>query len=341
MGTNNNLYAGIDVGGTNIKIGILNEKGLLVGNSQIPTAQEEGPEHALLRIKVEIDSLLAQNGFPEKEQAGSPLTAAGIITPGPMDIPAGLILTPENLPAWRHFPIRQKLSDLLDRPVSFTNDANGAALGEYWYGGGDRFESMVMLTLGTGVGGGIVLGGRGIEGEHSFGAECGHLIIDHRPEARLCSWGGGRGHLEAYTSAPAVVARTQEALEAGKGKGSLLEKELTSGAELSTKLLAQVAQKGDSFSLKIIEETADYLAVGVTTLAHLIDPNGLLIGGAMTFGGKGTELGDQFLSWVREGFKRRTFAHIRDKTEIEFAQLGGQAGFYGAAGLAKWNELKE
>jgi glucokinase len=189
-----------------------------------------------------------------------------------------------------------------------------------------------MFTLGTGVGGGIILSGNSIDGEHSFGSELGHLIVDCREDARLCVWGGGRGELEAYASASAVVARTQEALAAGRR--SSLERRLVDGAELSAKMLHEEAESGDSLALEIILETARYVGVGITCVVHAVDPGLVVIGGAMTFGGDTSEIGRRFLREVRTEFTRRAFAVVAG-TIIDYAALGGDAGLIGAAGIAR------
>ncbi|MBM4094615.1 MAG: ROK family protein, partial [Planctomycetes bacterium] len=190
------FYAGIDVGGTNTKIGLVDDFGRTVAYQSIPTAEEDGPADLIRRVSEAVARIRDEAGIGPRD-----LVAAGLGTPGPMDIPRGLILDPVNLPHWRNFPVRDELARVTGLPVSFTNDANAAAYGEFWVGSGRQSESMIMLTLGTGVGGGIIVGGLVVEGVNSFGAECGHVIVDSRPDARLCVWGGGRGELEAYASA--------------------------------------------------------------------------------------------------------------------------------------------
>jgi glucokinase len=190
----------------------------------------------------------------------------------------------------------------------------------------------VLLTLGTGVGGGIIVGGFSIDGEHSHGAECGHLIIDMRDDARMCGC-GQRGHLEAYASGTAVIQRANEALAAGRM--STLSKRLAAGEAMSPLLLAQEAEAGDALSLEIILETARYLGVGVVSFMHTIDPAGVIIGGAMTFGGHESALGRQFLERIRQEVRSRAFPVPAAKTKIDFAALGGDAGYIGAAGIAR------
>jgi len=322
------LFAGVDVGGTNIKIGLVDDKGRTLAFQSIETMEELGPADAVRRIKATLHEMLFHVSLTMDD-----VKAIGLGTPGTMDIPRGMILAPPNLPHWRDFPVRDQLSEVTSRPVAFVNDANAAAFGEFWVGSGRDFRTMIMLTLGTGVGGGIILDGRSIEGEHSFGSECGHIIIDHNEDARCCVWGGGRGQLEAYCSASAVVRRTEEALEAGRK--SALTKRINAGEELTSLMIAEKAASGDQLSLDIVLETAMYLGVGIVTLVHTVDPGAVILGGAMDFGGQNSELGQKFLARVREEFQRRAFDVVADHTVIDFAQLGSDAGYIGAAGVAR------
>lgn len=320
-------FVGIDVGGTNTKVGIVDNRGLTLAFQSIPTSEEKGPEDLIERACQAVDEMVIELGVSHTD-----LAALGVGTPGPMDIPRGIILDPTNLPHWRHFPIRDRLSKLSGLPVSFTNDANAAAFGEFWVGSGREFDSLIVLTLGTGVGGGIIVNGRAVEGVNSFGAECGHIIIDSHPDARLCVWGGGRGELEAYASASAVVQHAQLLLE--QGRKSSVTKRLADGEELTTLMLSEEAENGDAFALEVILETATYLGVGIVTLVHTIDPGAVILGGAMNFGGTATAVGRQFLEQVTKEFRSRAFAVVAD-TKIDYASLGGDAGYIGAAGIAR------
>jgi glucokinase len=196
----------------------------------------------------------------------------------------------------------------------------------------------VLLTLGTGVGTGIIIGDLCLSGEHSHGGECGHTIINCSPDARMCAC-GQRGHLEGYTSATSVIKRTREALDAGRT--SSLSTDLKQGIELTPKLVAKHAEKGDQLSLDIVMETARYIGVGITNIMQTVDPGGVLIGGAMTFGGNETELGRSFLAEIKAEVKRRAYAILAEKTVIDFATLGGDAGYIGAAGLARLEYQKK
>jgi glucokinase len=330
------LFLGIDVGGTGIKLGIVDDSGHTLGFRSIPTEEPKGPADAMRRVTEAARALLASISLP-----GTKIVRVGLGTPGSQDIPKGMLIEPPNHPHWHHFPIVDCLEKELAksiRPelkVAFANDANAAGFGEFWVGTGRVYSSMVLLTLGTGVGGGIIIDNQLVVGKNSFGGECGHLIIDSRPDARLCVWGGGRGHLEAYASASAVAARAKE--ELATGASSLLSSDISG---VTTRKIYEAAVQGDLFSLKIIDETADYLALGIATLVHTLDPGLVVLGGAMNFGGKGSPIGQRFLHRIEKTFRARSFEYVASGTTIDFASLGGDAGYLGAAGIARMEHQK-
>jgi glucokinase len=320
-------FAGIDLGGTNIKVGVVDDLGRTLSWLSIPTAVAKGPEDAARRMGEAVHRAIGEAGLKATDIAG-----VGLGSPGGMDIPAGMLTTVINLPGWGDFPIRDRVSHHCGMPITFENDANAAAYGEFWVGSGRDFNSMVLLTLGTGIGCGIILGNLVVQGAHSHGGEAGHIIIDPSDNARMCGC-GWRGHLEAYASATAVVKRTQEALDAGRT--SSLVQRMAEGKALTPKLIAAEAEAGDAFSLEIIFETARYLGIGVVDVMHVVDPATVLLGGAMTFGGAERELGRQFLDRIRQEVKRLARPIPARDTVIDFATLGGDAGFIGAAGVAR------
>jgi glucokinase len=256
----------------------------------------------------------------------------GLGTPGLIDLLAGQLIISPNLRGWENFPIRDRVAAHCQRPVTLANDANAATYGEFWVGSGRDFKSMALLTLGTGIGSGIVVRGRMVEGEHNSGGECGHAVIDSSPDARVCSC-GRRGHLEAYASATAVVKRAQESLDAGRA--SSLRDLVAQGTRLTAKRIAEAASAGDELALEIVRDTARYLAVGIVNIMQTIDPSGILLGGAMTFGGNESSLGRKFLGTIRAEVARYALPTLAEQTTIDFATLGGDAGFIGAAGLAR------
>jgi glucokinase len=321
------FFVGLDLGGTAVKAGVVDDLGRPLSWLSVPTEPEKGPENASQRMGQAALEAIRQAGLEP-----SAVARVGLGSPGSIDRTSGKLVAPANLKGWDGFPLRDRVGEHCGLPVTFVNDANAAAYGEFWVGSGRDFHSMVLFTLGTGIGCGIIIGDLTIGGEHNFGAECGHIIIDHSDNARMCGC-GLRGHLEAYASATGVIKRTRELLDAGRS--SSLTKRLADGAELTPKLVAEEAGVGDALSLEIVAETARLLSVGIASLMHTIDPSGVLLAGAMTFGGSGTPLGRQFLGWIREEVKRRTFRVLAEKTVIDFANLGSDAGYIGAAGVAR------
>jgi len=321
------FFVGADLGGTNFKVGVVDDSGQILSWHRVATEADKGPADGVRRMGQAVLKAIAEAGLNPSE-----IARVGLGTPGTMDIPAGMLLDPPNLQGWNDFPIRDRLRDECGLPVSFANDANSAAFGEYWIGRGREFHSMLLLTLGTGVGGGIVIGDLSIDGEHSHGSECGHIIIDYADDARMCGCGQS-GHLEAYAGGWAIVERTMEALD--RGVTSSLRKRLESDGQITPLVLAEEAEQGDEIANRIIMETAAFLGVGIVSLVHTIDPDGVLLGGAMRFGGHETALGRCFLERIREEVHRRAFPVLAEKTTIDYASLGGDAGFIGAAGIAR------
>ncbi len=312
-------YLGIDLGGTNIKSGVVDDQGRPISSVSVPTEAERGPVAGL--------ESLADAGRKAVEASGvgwDAIRAVGLGSPGTMDIQEGLLLDPPNLPGWVNWPIRDKLGAVLDKPTVLQNDANAAAYGEYWAGAGRGTASLVLFTLGTGIGCGIVEHGRIIEGRHSHGAECGHIIIQMEG-GRQCSC-GQYGHLEGYASATALVKRATEALETGES--SILRKHLADRS-LTARAIDEAADAGDPLARRLMHETARYLAVGAVSLMHTIDPDIVLFAGGMIGAGQ------EFLEQIRTQVRQIAFPVPARKTRIEYASLGGDAGFIGAAGCAR------
>lgn len=320
------FFVGLDLGGTDVKVGVVDDLGRPLSWLAIPTESDKGPQDASQRMGKAVLEAIGKAGLEPAAVGRVGLGSAGIL-----DTEAGILVKPVNLKGWDNFPLRDRVSEHCGLPVTFANDANAAAYGEFWVGSGRGYRSIVLFTLGTGIGCGIIVGDRAINGENGLGAECGHIVIDYAEDARLCGC-GQRGHLEAYASATAVVKRACEVLESGRA--SSLDK-FTKCHGLTPKLIAHEAEAGDALALEIIAETAKYLAVGIVNLMHTIDPGCVLLGGAMTFGGRESDLGLRFLEWIREEVKRRTFRILADRTIIDFAKLGNDAGYIGAAGMAR------
>src|SRR5262245_32038444 len=312
------LYVGLDVGGTNMKAGVVDDTGRVLSSISLPTEAHRGQEFGLERMCETIRQAVAAAGLRPDQVA-----AIGVATPGTMDIPAGVILDPPNLKPWRNVPVRQHVHDVFKVPVAFQTDANAAAFGEYWVGAGRDAHSMVLFTLGTGVGGGVILGDFVLEGEHSHGAELGHMKIE-MSSPRQC--GCGRwGCLEAYASATAVVRRAAEALQRDGSRSALHRLD---GA-LTARAVFEAAAAGDALAQKLVEETAFYLAVGAVNTMHALDPDMVVFGGGMTAAGEG------FLDRIRTHIRELAFPVCAERTQVRYAELGGDAGFIGAAACGR------
>lgn len=321
------FFVGVDVGGTSIKIGIVDDGGRTLTYTSFPMEDQKGPQYSVDKMRDAIDGMINSSTIGPEQ-----VVSVGLGTPGSMDVKRGMILEPSNIPGWRHFPIRDALSQAVKRPVVYANDANAAAFGEYWIGSGRRYNSIVMLTLGTGVGGGIIVGDVSIDGENSHGSEVGHIPVEFSENARICSCGKA-GHLEAYSSATAVIQRATEAIE--DGRTSRLSNVLVKKGKLTGLCIAEAAEDGDELAVEIVMGTADYLARGVVILMHTIDPAAIVLGGAMNFGGKSNPLGLKFLNRVKQYVDKNAFSILAQRIVIDYAELGGDAGYIGSAGLAR------
>lgn len=312
------FFLGVDLGGTNIKAGVVDNNGVPLSRVERATEAEKGPEHGIQRI--------CQAARDAVREAGLTLNAihsVGVGSPGPMDLEAQIIINPYNLPGWLNLPLAKRVGESLGLQGVLQNDANAAAFGEYWAGVGRGKQSLVQFTLGTGIGCGIIIDGKLLEGRHSHGGECGHIRIDIRPDARLCST-GKRGSLEALASAPAVAARTRELLDATNEPSSLRTVE-----SLTSKAIFAAAKEGDKLALQIVEETAFYLAVGAVNLMHTVDPDVVVFSGGMI------NAGDFLLDRIRKYVVENALPVPGEKTLVTFAELGTDAGFIGAAGCAR------
>lgn len=311
------LYVGLDVGGSAMKAGVVDDTGKPLSSVSLPTEAHRGQEFGLARMAETIRAAINAAGLTLQH-----IDAIGVDTPGFMDLQAGIIVDPPNLKPWKNVPVRQYIADTFRLPTAFQNDGNAAALGEYWVGAGRDARSIVLFTLGTGIGGGIILDGKVLEGRHGLGAELGHIIIE-MSHPRQC--GCGRfGCLEAYASATAIVQRAREALAADPG-ASVLHR----ANELSARAVFNAASQHDSLAMRLVEETARYLAVGTVSVMHTIDPDMVVYGGGMTAAGL------PFLKAVRAHVAKLAFDVLVDKTEIRYAELGPDAGFIGAAACAR------
>lgn len=317
-------YVGLDVGGTTMKAAVVDDEGRPLSDPAVLDTHPERGQDAGLETMCEAIRLAVAAAKLTMDD----VTAIGVATPGLMDIKAGLILDPPNLKPWKNVPVRDHIKKVFGKPTVFQNDANAAAYGEFWVGAAQEAKSMVLFTLGTGVGGGIIINDVVIEGEHSHGGELGHLRIDTPDRGRLCGC-GARGCLEAYASATNVVRRAREDMACWRGPTRLREYFTANDDEFTAKEVFDLAAGGDELAKKVIDDTAYYLALGACAAIAAVDPEMIVFGGGMI------AAGEWFRASIEAYVKRFGLPFPTRTVKITFASLGSDAGFIGAAGCAR------
>jgi glucokinase len=317
-------FVGLDVGGTTMKAAVVGDDGRPLSEPVVlDTRPELGQDTGLETMCEAIRRAVAA----AKLKMGD-VAAVGVATPGLMDIKGGLILDPPNLKPGKNVPVRDHIKNAFGKPTAYQNDANAAAYGEFWVGAAQGTRSMVLFTLGTGVGGGIISEGAIVEGEHSHGGELGHLRIDMPDRGRLCGC-GARGCLEAYASATNVVRRAREDMASWRKPTKLREFYTANDDEFTAKTVFDLADGGDELAAKVIDDTAYYLALGACAAMSVVDPEMIVFGGGMA------EAGEPFRAKIEEYVKRFGLPFPARSVKIALAKLGSDAGFIGAAGCAR------
>ncbi len=314
------IFIGIDLGGTNIKIGCFDSQLNLISKTAVATEADMGPEVVIDKMAQTVEKLLADSNLSPQD-----VVAAGIGTPGPAKYSEGIIIKSTNMPKFKNVPIRQMLSEKLGgKPVSFDNDANVACLGEYAVGAGKGVNNMVFFTLGTGIGGGIINDGKLVHGCGENAAELGHIII--YPDGRKCNC-GQKGCVEAYASADSTARRATEAVEAGAQ--SSLKKVLDEKGKITSKDVYEHLAAGDELAKQITDGTAKALALTCINMLHITEPKRIVFAGGMI------AAGDVLLNRIRDYFNEHIWTLKKETVQIVFATLGEDAGIIGAAALAK------
>lgn len=313
------LYCvGVDLGGTNIKAGLLDESAKVIGNISVPTEVDRGTQAVVDNITEAAERVMREAGVDRGKVVG-----IGIGSPGPMSHRRGLVINPGNLPCMKNVPLRDIVAKRTGIPTTLENDANAAAWGEFWAGAGRDVSDFVMFTLGTGVGGGVVVNGRLLRGHFENGAELGHMIV--QPGGRRCSC-AQHGCVEAYSSAYNLARRAEEMV--AEGRPSSLKKRVDAGELLMAEHIVEAAQAGDALAEQVWDEACYYLGVAVVTMQHMSNPQRVVLAGGLI------AAGDFLLSRVRSHASKLTWNLLNDLPEIQFATLGNDAGFIGAAGCA-------
>ncbi len=311
-------YIGIDLGGTNIKSGVVDDETNVISKISIPTESQKGRPKVLENICTSAELAVSESGISLDD-----IHAIGIGSPGVQDWEAGVVVYAPNLPDWNNVPLVKTLEERFDKPAALDNDANAAAWGEFWAGAGMAVNTMVMLTLGTGVGGGIILDGKLWHGHKTAAAELGHVSIDYKGRRCAC---GNIGCIEAYASANSLVRRFIEAVQAGQ-QTSLAEAAV--GDEtLTSKMIYEAAVAGDEFSKKMMAEAGELLGVAIVSIIHALNPELVVLSGGMS------NAGEMLMKPLKRVVWERSFKRALEGFDITFATLGEDAGFIGAAGCA-------
>jgi glucokinase len=287
----------------------------VVGLVSEPTIAEQGADAVLARIVKLARASMA--GARDKEIAG-----VGIGSPGPLDTTRGIVLLTPNL-GWTNFPVRDRISHALKMPAVLDNDANCAIFGEWWRGAARGADHVVGLTIGTGIGGGIVAYGAVYRGASDMAGEIGHMTIDAMGRRCKC---GNYGCLEAYASGPAIATRAVEGIEAG-AETSLPTYVKGDLSKITAQVVYEAAHDGDDYALEVVKDTARFLGAGVANLVNIFNPGVVVICGGVTLAG------DRLFVPLRSEVKRRAFKPAVDACRIVPGELTGTAGVYGAAAV--------
>ncbi len=315
-------FLGLDIGGTKLAAGVAGDDGRLLSREVIPARTEDGPETVIERLVAMGRRVVDASGV-----APSDIAATGVSCGGPLDIRTGIVREPTNLPGWIDVPLVARLTtDFADflggGPVYLENDANAAAMAEHRYGAGRGVRNLVYLTISTGIGGGVILDDRIVEGESGNAAEIGHMSLSHDGWPCPC---GSRGCLEAFASGTNIAQRARDRLAAGEPSSlaALALDTITSGE------VAEAARAGDTLAGEVWDDTVRVLGAGVASIINLFNPRLVILGGGVT------GVGDQLIAPVRRIALERAFPSMAAEADVVIARLGADIGIVGAVAAAQ------
>ncbi len=305
---------GIDVGGTNVKIALVNEKGGIVYSNSIPTRAEMGYEYTVNSMKEAIKELLKETNTSAKDVEGM-----GFGFPGQIDCQKGIVRLAPNIPGWVDVPIAEIMEKEFGIPTRVDNDVRCAALGELNFGAGKGCENLVCITVGTGIGSGLIINGKLVRGASNAAGEIGHIKLD-MTGGPLCGC-GDRGCLEAFASGPSIVAMAEEYIKGGK---STKYRELAN-PDITPYVVSVAAQQGDPVAKRIFTIIGEYIGVGLASVVNLLNPEKIIIGGGVA------AAGDILMTPIKETLVKRAMPISGGAVEVVPAQLGNTAGVIGAS----------
>lgn len=315
---------GVDLGGTNVVVGLLPvEGGEVLGLRTLPTESHRGAKFVVDRIVALVEESIAQV-LSEHGGTRAQVAGVGIGSPGPLDRRTGTVINTPNL-GWRNFPLRDLIANAVHLPATLDNDANCATYGEWWLGAGRGTQTLVGFTLGTGIGGGIVLNGEIFHGCSDVAGEIGHMTIEANGRKCKC---GNYGCLEQYASGPAIAQRAVEGIEAG-AETSLVEMVGGRLEEITAATVYEASVLGDAYASDTMKDTAKFLGAGVASIINILNPEMIVIAGGVT------RAGATLFDPLRAEVRRRAFRAAQECCRIVPAELPGTAGVVGAAAVFK------
>jgi glucokinase len=308
---------GVDIGGTNLVVGAVSEDGRTVrGLLSEPTGAPDGPEAVIRRI---VEMARAVMATTRREDPEAEFRGVGIGSPGPLNRETGVVIFTPNL-RWRNMPVRGRIGNALGLPASLDNDANCALLGEHWVGAAQGARSAVCLTIGTGIGGGIIVDGELVHGASDVAGEIGHITIE--VNGRRCGCGND-GCLEAYASGPAIARRAVEAIEVG-AESAIVDRVEGRLDRVTAQTVFEAVASGDPLAEEVVRDTARYLGVGIANLLNVLNPEVVVVCGGVT------RAGDHLFLPLRREVARRAFRPAVEACRIVSGALPGTAGVVGA-----------
>ena len=310
---------GIDVGGTNVKIALVDDNGKIIYSNSVPTYAKMGYEYTVNKIKQAIRDLMKETNTTAKDIDG-----IGFDFPGQVDYKTGVVKLAPNIPGWVNVPIAQMIEEEFHIPTRIDNDVRCAALGEMKFGAGQGCENFVCITVGTGIGSGLVVNGQLVRGASNAAGEIGHIKLQMK-DGLICGC-GDTGCLEAYASGPSIVAMAQDYIKGGKST-KFREMAAAEGGEITPYMVAKAAEAGDPVAKRIFAIVGEYIGIGLTSVINLLNPEKVIIGGGVA------EAGDLLLDPIRKTIKERAMVVAGSAVEIVPAQLGNSAGVIGASML--------
>ena len=306
---------GIDVGGTNVKLALVDDKGNITYSNSVPTRAEMGYEYTVNNIKQAIRDLLVETKLSTKDIEG-----IGFGFPGQVDYKSGVVRLAPNIPGWVDVPIAKLIEDEFKIPTRVDNDVRCAALGELNYGAGKGCENLICITVGTGIGSGLIINGKLVRGASNAAGEIGHIKLQMH-DGPICGC-GDTGCMEAFASGPSIVAMAENYIRGGK---STKFREMANGAQITPYIVCEAAKAGDPVAKRIFTIMGEYIGIGLASVVNLLNPEKIIVGGGEA------DAGDLLLNPMKQTLKDRAMKIAGDAVEIVPAQLGNTAGVIGAS----------